>query len=62
MIIALNASISFDNVRTADTNWKIGVGERQGGRDRNSLTLCGIGEGSGEERNQEMLSPGEEAK
>lgn len=62
MIIALNASISFDNAKTADTNWKVGVSERQGGRGRNSLTLCGIGEGSGEERNQEILSSGVEAK
>lgn len=30
LIIALNASISLDNVKTVDTNWMTGVGGRQG--------------------------------
>lgn len=62
LIIALNASISLDNVKTVDTNWMTGVGGRQGEEGIHSLTLCGIGEGSGEERNQEILSLVEEAK
>lgn len=62
LIIALNPSISLDNVKTVDTNWMIGVGGRQGEKVMNSLTLCWIGEGSDEERNQEILFLVEEAK
>lgn len=63
MIIALNeVSISLDNVKTVDINWMIEAGGRQGEKGINSFTLCGISEGSREERNEEILSLVEEAK